>query len=91
MDPDVCKSFVSTLESQGIKFLVNTEIVDSENFGEKGIFLNMRSMKDKYVWAEKADICLVSVGRAPKTKNLGLEKIGIETNNRGMILTNDFW
>ena len=36
----------------------------------------------------KGDICLVAVGRRPYTDNLGLEKIGIETD-RGRIPVND--
>ena len=87
----MCSAFVDTLKKQGMKFLVNTEIVDAENYEEKGIFLNMRCMADKREWADKTDICLVSIGRSPNTKHLNLDKVGIPTNNRGMILTNDTW
>lgn len=36
-----------------------------------------------------ADVVLVSVGRVPVTKNLGLEKIGVEVDPRGRIVIDD--
>ena len=35
------------------------------------------------------DYCLVSVGRKPYTEGLGLEKIGVKTDKRGIIETNE--
>ena len=35
------------------------------------------------------DYCLVAIGRAPYTEGLGLENVGIETDERGRIKTND--
>jgi dihydrolipoamide dehydrogenase len=37
----------------------------------------------------KGDYCLVAVGRKPYTDNLGLEKAGVKTDNRGRIETDD--
>lgn len=37
----------------------------------------------------KGDYCLVSVGRRPYTDNLGLDKAGVKTDNRGRIETDD--
>ncbi|WMJ75479.1 dihydrolipoyl dehydrogenase [Cytophagaceae bacterium ABcell3] len=37
----------------------------------------------------KADYCLVSVGRRPYTDGLGLENIGVKTDNRGRIEVNE--
>jgi dihydrolipoamide dehydrogenase len=34
-----------------------------------------------------ADYCLVSVGRRPNTRSLGLEKAGVKTDDRGFIVT----
>lgn len=34
-----------------------------------------------------ADHCLVSVGRRPNTKDIGLEKAGVKTDDRGFIVT----
>jgi len=37
----------------------------------------------------EADVVLVSVGRRPYTKGLGLENIGVEVDNRGRIVIDD--
>ncbi|MDY7012491.1 MAG: dihydrolipoyl dehydrogenase [Cyanobacteriota bacterium] len=37
----------------------------------------------------EVDACLVATGRIPATKNLGLEKIGLEPDRRGFIAVND--
>ncbi len=37
----------------------------------------------------EVDACLVATGRIPATKNLGLEKVGIQVNKRGFIEVDD--
>jgi dihydrolipoamide dehydrogenase len=37
----------------------------------------------------EADVVLVSIGRRPVTKNLGLEEIGVEVDNRGRVVVDD--
>ncbi|HEY9809740.1 MAG TPA: dihydrolipoyl dehydrogenase [Halomicronema sp.] len=37
----------------------------------------------------EVDACLVATGRIPATKDLGLEKVGVETDRRGFIPVND--
>lgn len=36
-----------------------------------------------------ADVLLVAIGRRPVTKNLGLEKIGVEMDNKGRVVIDD--
>ena len=43
----------------------------------------------KVVEVLEVDACLVATGRIPATKNLGLETLALETNNRGFIEVND--
>ena len=38
-----------------------------------------------------ADVCLLSIGRRPFTKGLGLEHAGLETNKFGRIDINKTW
>lgn len=35
------------------------------------------------------DVVLVAIGRRPNTKGLGLENIGVETDNRGRVIIDD--
>ncbi|MBE9136122.1 dihydrolipoyl dehydrogenase [Nodosilinea sp. LEGE 07088] len=37
----------------------------------------------------EVDACLVATGRIPATKDMGLEKVGVETDRRGFIPVND--
>jgi dihydrolipoamide dehydrogenase len=37
----------------------------------------------------EVDACLVATGRIPATKDLGLERLGVETDRRGFITVND--
>lgn len=91
MDSEIGELYVAALEAQGIKFLVNTEILDGENKAERGIYLNMRNVSTKEEWAEKTDLVMISIGRQPKTEGMDLDLAGVKTNNRGMILTNAKW
>lgn len=43
----------------------------------------------KVVEVLEVDACLVATGRIPATKNLGLETLALETDNRGFIEVND--
>jgi dihydrolipoyl dehydrogenase len=36
-----------------------------------------------------ADVLLVAIGRRPVTTNLGLEKIGVEMDNKGRVVIDD--
>lgn len=36
-----------------------------------------------------ADVLLVAIGRRPVTQNLGLEKIGVEMDNKGRVVIDD--
>jgi len=71
--------------------MVNTEITVAENMEDKGIFLNMRSMEDKHEFAEHTDMCLISIGRHPNTKNLDHLKANLRIDRRGTITTNKTW
>ena len=55
--------------------------VENTGSGVKVVALNK---KDEEVVFE-ADYCLVAVGRKPYTEGLGLENVGIQTNDRGQI------
>ncbi len=39
----------------------------------------------------EADVIVVAAGRVPNTDGLGLEKVGVLTDNKGWIITNDYY
>jgi dihydrolipoamide dehydrogenase len=82
------KNFQKILTKQGLKFKVNTKVIGAEKKDGK-VFLNVESAKGGKAETLDADVVLVAIGRRPVTKNLGLEDIGVEMDNKGRIVIDD--
>ena len=86
MDKEISTEFMKILKKQGIKFELKTKvekIIKSKN----GVIIetfNKEGKKNKF----EADVVLISVGRRPYTKNLNLEKMGVELDKRGSVKVN---
>lgn len=91
LDKEIGKSFQMTLKKQGMKFLLNTRVVDGKNNGEGGVTINLHDKKKDKMLTENTDIALISIGRHAYTDGLQLDKAGLEANERGVIPTNDHW
>lgn len=91
LDQEIGKAFQNSLKKQGMNFLLNTRVVDGVNNGEKGVTVNLHDKKaDKQIKLD-VDVALISIGRHAFTGGLQLDKAGLETNDRGIIPTNDHW
>jgi dihydrolipoamide dehydrogenase len=82
MDKEMTTRLKRLLEKQGLKFLMET--------GAKGVEIkkNKARLTAETKGAQNVIECdkiLVAVGRRPFTKGLGLENIGLKTNERGFI------
>ena len=86
MDKEISKEFEKILKKQGIKFHLNTK-VEKINKNQNGVSINTLDKSNKKNTIE-ADVVLISVGRRPFTKYLNLEKIGVQTDKKGMIKVN---
>ena len=86
MDKEISKEFEKILKQQGIKFHLNTK-VDKINKNQNGVSINMVDKSNKKNKIE-ADVVLISVGRKPFTKYLNLEKIGVQTDKKGIVKVN---
>ena len=86
MDKEISKEFEKILKKQGIKFHLNTK-VEKINKNKNGVSINTLDKSNKKNTVE-ADVVLISVGRRPFTKDLNLEKIGVQTDKRGMVKVN---
>jgi len=91
LDAEIGKSFTASLKKQGIKFHLNTRVVDGVNNKEKGVTVNLHNPKTDTKFSETVDVVLISIGRHAYTDGLQLEKAGLEANERGIIQTNDHW
>lgn len=69
LDKELGTAFQRTLKKQGIKFLLNTKVLDGKNNKEKGVTVNIEG-KDGKKQTLETDICLVSIGRHAFTGGL---------------------
>ncbi len=86
MDKEISKEFEKILKKQGIKFYLNTK-VEKINKNQNGVSINTIDKSNKKNTIE-TDVVLISVGRKPFTKYLNLEKVGVQTNEKGMVKVN---
>ena len=86
MDMDVRKEALKIFKKQGIEFKLGTKVTGVQvNGGTATLTLEPAKGGDSELL--NADCVLVSIGRKPNTDGLGLDKIGLETNQRGQIET----
>jgi dihydrolipoamide dehydrogenase len=85
IDNEVCRQFQRMLEKQGIKFKLSSKVTAIDASGNK---LKARVEPAAGGTAEtvEADVVLVSIGRVPFTKGLGLEDVGVKTDNKGRVV-----
>lgn len=87
VDGEVGKQFHKILEKQGMEFKLGTKVTKAEN-KSKGVKLTLEPAKGGDAETLDADVVLVAIGRRPYTQGLGLESVGIKTDERGRIPIN---
>jgi dihydrolipoamide dehydrogenase len=87
MDGLLSKELQKSLKKQGLKFFTSHKVTAVENKG-KDVVVMAEDKKGATV-EFKGDYTLISVGRKPYTKGLGLENIGVKVNEKGQIETNE--
>lgn len=90
MDAEVAKQFQKTLEKQGFAFKLGRKVMGAKA-SAKGVTLSTEAAKGGGPEELKADVVLVAIGRKPYTDALGLESVGIKTDERGRIPVNSHW
>ena len=83
MDKEISKEFLKILQKQGIKFHLEVKV---ENIIKKtkGVVVRTSNKEGKKLDFD-CDVVLIAVGRKPNTKNLNLEKIGINLDSKKRI------
>ncbi|MEE9568755.1 MAG: FAD-containing oxidoreductase, partial [Candidatus Binatia bacterium] len=85
-DEDVSEEIKGILESEGINILLNAECVSGKRLGNKIV---TKVDCDGAAREVTGSHILLAVGRRPNTDDLGLDKTGIEVNERGFIVVDD--
>ena len=84
MDEEVSKAMTTVLETQGFKFELKSKVIGVKK-SKSGVTIKIKSRNAGKIKELEADILLVAVGRHAYTDGLGLEDIGLTTNDRGFI------
>jgi dihydrolipoamide dehydrogenase len=87
-DREISRSFTQMLKKRGFKFNFKTKVIGG-TVKEDGVTLNLETVDGKKLDDADYDYVLVATGRRPFTKGLGLEKVGIQVDERGMIPVDD--
>ncbi|MGB3466972.1 MAG: dihydrolipoyl dehydrogenase [Cyclobacteriaceae bacterium] len=87
MDSTMGKELQKSLKKLGFEFYMSHKVTGVTSKG-KEVTVTAENKKGETIDL-KGDYCLVSIGRKPYTEGLGLENVGIKTNERGQIETDD--
>ena len=88
MDGDVAKNFQRILKKQGMTFKLGSKVTGAKVDGGK-VSLSVEPAKGGDAATIEADVVLLSIGRRPYTDDLGLETVGVATDDRGFIQVDD--
>jgi dihydrolipoamide dehydrogenase len=84
MDKDCAKELMRSLKKLGFVFHLNHEVTKVEGQKDKAlVYYKSRTEGEEIVL--ETDYCLLAIGRKAYTEGLGLEKVGIATDERGKI------
>ena len=87
MDKDCSKELMRALKKIGIKFHLK-HMVTAVKGTAKGATIKFKKRDTEDELEIKADYCLVALGRRAYTDGLGLENVGISTDDKGRINVN---
>ncbi|MEY2950574.1 MAG: dihydrolipoyl dehydrogenase [Saprospiraceae bacterium] len=88
MDKDCGKELMKTLKKSGVNFFVGHS-VQKVVATSKGVKVEVQKKGAEETFTLEADYCLVAIGRRAYTDRLGLENVGIVTDERGRIEVNE--
>ncbi|GJM59538.1 dihydrolipoyl dehydrogenase [Persicobacter diffluens] len=87
MDRTMGKELQRSMKKLGVKFYLSHKVTGVKREGEE-VTVTAEDKKEQTV-EFKGDYCMVAIGRQAYTEGLGLENIGIKTDDRGRIEVND--
>lgn len=87
MDRTMGKDLARSMKKMGVKFYLSHKVKEVSSTS-RSVTVKADDKKGKEVEL-KGDYCLVSVGRKPYTEGLGLDKVGIKTDDRGRVEVNE--
>jgi len=89
MDGEISAQFLKILKKQGMQFELGMKVLGAEKT-KSSVEVLIEPAAGGAKKTLSADVVLVSIGRRPFTEGLGLETVGVATDQRGFVLT-DHW
>jgi dihydrolipoamide dehydrogenase len=87
MDAEVCRQFQRILQKQGMTFRLSSKVTAVDGSGNR-LKAQVEPAAGGAAETVEADVVLVAIGRVPYTAGLGLETVGVATDERGRIVVN---
>jgi len=84
MDAEICKLAQRVLAKQGLEFQLSSRVTGLKRT-ESGVAVEVAAAGDGSGSELEADVALVAISRKPYTHGLGLEELGVRTDDRGAI------
>ncbi len=81
-DPDMAGALMEILKEEGVEFLLETEVERVKDMGGRREVTLKGSGGEQF--RRKAETLLVALGRRPNVEGLGLEKVGVSFDPRGI-------
>ncbi len=88
-DADVSKELAKLYTKRGMKILANTSVESVDTAG-KGCSVLVKNRKTGATETISCDVVLSAAGVTPNTENIGLEKVGVQTD-RGMVVVDPYY
>ena len=85
IDARTAKQFQKTLEKDGAQIHLGRRLEEVTSYSDTGVTVRLDDGTE--ISAEKM---LISIGRKPQTAGIGLEDAGVEVNDRGNVVVDDF-
>lgn len=88
MDREIIKETQKILTKQGMEFKMGSKVTGAKK-SKSGVSLTVEPAAGGKSETVKGDVVLVAIGRKPFTDKLGLDKVGVEMDERGRIKTDE--
>lgn len=88
MDGDCSKELMRSLKKVNMNFHLR-HAVTSVKATDTGVEVEVQKRDSEEKFTIEADYCLVAIGRRPYTDGLGLDKAGVQLDDKGRVIVND--
>ncbi len=90
MDEEIQKESLKIFKKQGLKFKLSSKVTSAKS-SKNGVKLTVEPAAGGDAQTLDVDIVLMAVGRKAYTDKLGLDSVGVDTDERGRINVDEFF